>query len=554
AYNTQFFTSQPDQVVIAVENDFDSAVAHVTACLTNFVSRENPVLRKRTAPKPRLVLQQPAAAIPVVSREAPVQLKTASKLNLITKKKQTKKVKKSKGAVFDEAQMDLEMLQSEYQEGDQLQEPAVLQKPKQAYALQPKWSRAGLPLLNRGGAFLSRQPLKQTPLCGFSVQSASRSSFSAGIGKISAKFFDNPQLAQLQEQLEQSAGHADLQLRQARWRQTKTQSIPIAAAAEFQFAVEISDPIDSKDACHVSVFVNQDLLQDFQVRTSALFGDASELTHGFVSWAAADVSEKMGFCQIDKALTNEDIKKHLDQLKMTGDVEVSDEGAHRTRFRILCRKIDHQRGGADRLRSAVQDAMKANAAALEAASLAAAESASRTQGFEAERRAAESLVAAERVQRFLRTRFDQELDIFDAEADGGGGEGGLRDLRQALIETAVAAFSALAPAASAHAATTEVVVAACRKLASKEAGGRLVSVDQLAGNTEIDRTFLTHDLDWLHQRGIIIYLKRLRIVVADPPWFFTLLESLPFEPPLFAGPLLPGLSPGAGVWSQLGLD
>uniref|UniRef100_A0A1I8GHK8 Helicase ATP-binding domain-containing protein n=1 Tax=Macrostomum lignano TaxID=282301 RepID=A0A1I8GHK8_9PLAT len=498
AYNTQFFTGQPDQVVIAVENDFDSAVAHVTACLTNFVSRENPVLRKRTAPKPRLVLQQPAAAIPVVSREAPVQLKTASKLNLITKKKQTKKVKKSKGAVFDEAQMDLEMLQSEYQEGDQLQEPAVLQKTEAGLCAAAKVEQGWvLPLLNRGGAFLSRQPLKQTPLCGFSVQSASRSSFSAGIGKISAKFFDNPQLAQLQEQLEHTLTCSYARPDGGR---TKTQSIPIAAAGEFQFAVEISDPIDSKDACHVSIFVNQDLLQDFQVRTSALFGDVSELTHGFVSWAAADVSEKMGFCQIDKALTNEDIKKHLDQLKMTGDVEVSDEGAHRTRFRILCRKIDHQRGGADRLRSAVQDAMKANAAALEAASLAAAESASVTQGFEAERRAAESLVAAERVQRFLRTRFDQELDIFDAEADGGGGEGGLRDLRQALIETAVAAFSALAPAASAHAATTEVVVAACRKLASKEAGGRLVSVDQLAGNTEIDRTFLTHDLDWLHQR------------------------------------------------------
>lgn len=46
AYNIQYFTSQPDQVVIAVENDFDAAVAHIAACLTNFVSRENPVLRR----------------------------------------------------------------------------------------------------------------------------------------------------------------------------------------------------------------------------------------------------------------------------------------------------------------------------------------------------------------------------------------------------------------------------------------------------------------------------------------------------------------------------
>uniref|UniRef100_A0A1I8IYN6 COR domain-containing protein n=1 Tax=Macrostomum lignano TaxID=282301 RepID=A0A1I8IYN6_9PLAT len=90
------------------------------------------------------------------------------------------------------------------------------------------------------------------------------------------------------------------------------------------------------------------------------------------------------------------------------------------------------------------------------------------------------------------------------------------------------------------------------KAATEGSGrGRICALDCLKeADEKFGRRQLVEALQWLHERGSVIFLRHLSLIVTDLPWFFDLLESLPFDPPLVAGPLLPGLEPDAGVWSE----
>uniref|UniRef100_A0A1I8FHP4 COR domain-containing protein n=1 Tax=Macrostomum lignano TaxID=282301 RepID=A0A1I8FHP4_9PLAT len=563
AYNLQYFPSQPDQVVIVVLNDFDRAVGHIAETLVTYLSKANPVLKQPDPATRRKLATASDASIPNIPDKPKVD---------------------RKGGADVEADDKIEMVK-----GPEYHHVGVKQV--------EKWI---LPMEECNSMFVSNNELDiRKPSSVFSVVVADCKECTVGLIRMDPKWFEFSQkfhsFSDLYERaivkLEFSDSGKEFADLTSRYGLALTinkksakpsenfssklscvkddgvMSIPatwktdtfVSDKDNFVVSIEVRKGALSGESNMVNIVLNKATVHQFIVKSSALSrggsvqkkGKVSQTVHegvfGYASCAKGKADD-VGFYLLpdsasprrwrppvpDLAKSKVSAGPRRRLLLLLKATRLS--GRRCTRRRSASSAIEcHRRrprasSTAARIREGVAAELKRvrdqATASLEVEEKRLAESGGGGGGeFLRQLRWSELSGTAERIQAYLETRIGDDLELFgtDQRCPSSGWLWRPRRRRQ---------WRRCCPT-------------------GWQRAGRICALDCLKeADEKFGRRQLVEALQWLHERGSLIFLRHLSLIVTDLPWFFDLLESLPFDPPLVAGSLLPGLEPDAGVWSE----